>query len=89
MGTHEGETEAGDAAMVCRVTRLAQAFRDCGLREGEQFHAEEVEGGIHNEAAWSGRFDRVLRFLFPYLSPTPSQEQASLRKHVLHGAQEG
>ncbi len=65
MGTHEGATEAGMRAMERRVARLAQALRDHGLREEEQFHAEEVDGGTHNETAWGGRFDRVLRFLFP------------------------
>ena len=31
----------------------------------ERLHFEVIEGGLHNEAAWGGRFDRVLRFLFP------------------------
>ena len=64
MGTREGASEAGMKAMARRVRRLAEHFRRRGLREGAQFHFEEVEGGMHNEAAWGGRFDRVLRFLF-------------------------
>jgi predicted alpha/beta superfamily hydrolase len=65
IGTREGATEAGMRSMTGRVRRLAGLFRRHGLREGEQFHFEEVEGGMHNEAAWGGRFDRVLRFLYP------------------------
>lgn len=64
MGTQEGASEAGMRAMTRRVARLARVFRERGLREGRQFHAEEIEGGMHNETAWGGRFDRVLRFLF-------------------------
>ena len=64
MGTQEGNTEAGMQAMVRRVRRLAQLFTRQGMREGEQFHVEVIRGGLHNEAAWSDRFDRVLRFLF-------------------------
>jgi predicted alpha/beta superfamily hydrolase len=64
MGTREGDTEAGMRAMVRRVRRLARLFERHGMREGEHFHVEVIEGGLHNEAAWSGRFDRVLRFLF-------------------------
>lgn len=65
MGTREGATEAGMAAMVGRARRLAQQFDRHGMRQGEDFHFEAVEGGTHNEAAWNARLDRVLRFLFP------------------------
>jgi predicted alpha/beta superfamily hydrolase len=64
MGTREGAIEAGMRAMARRVRRLEEIFMRRGLHEGEQFHFEEVEGGMHNETAWGGRFDRVLRFLF-------------------------
>jgi predicted alpha/beta superfamily hydrolase len=63
-GTREGNTEAGMRAMVRRVRRLRHLFERHGMREGEQFHVEVIKGGLHNEAAWSARFDRVLRFLF-------------------------
>jgi predicted alpha/beta superfamily hydrolase len=65
MGTREGATEAGMRAMVGRARRLADHFAHRGMREGEQCWFEEVEDGLHNEAAWGGRLDRVLRFLFP------------------------
>jgi hypothetical protein len=45
---------------------LAQAFREAGLVDDRDFHYAEIEGGHHCEAAWGGRFDRVLRFLFSY-----------------------
>ncbi len=64
MGTREGATEAGMSAMVGRARRLAQRFARRGMREDEQFHFEAVDGGMHNEAAWGSRLDRVLRFLF-------------------------
>jgi predicted alpha/beta superfamily hydrolase len=65
MGTREGASEQGMAAMVDRARRLARQFARRGMRDGEGYHYEEVEGGLHNEAAWGGRLDRVLRFLFP------------------------
>lgn len=73
MGTREGNTEAGRRTMVRRLRRLARRFVRHGLRSDDQFHAEEIAGGEHNEAAWGARFDRVLRFLFG-VSPvgTPS-----------------
>jgi len=64
MGTREGGSEAGMASMLDRVRRLADQFTRRGMRQGEHFQVEEVEGGGHNESAWSNRLDRVLRFLF-------------------------
>jgi predicted alpha/beta superfamily hydrolase len=63
-GTREGETDAATRATAKRVRRLADQFARHGPRDGGRFHCEEVEGGTHDEAAWGGRFDRVLRFLF-------------------------
>ena len=65
MGTREGASEAGAAAMIGRAQRLANEFSRRGIRDGEGFHYDEVEGGTHNEAAWGGRLERVLQFLFP------------------------
>jgi predicted alpha/beta superfamily hydrolase len=69
MGTREGTTEAGMAAMVRRVQRLGQLLARHGLKPDEHFHVEVIPGGQHNEAAWSARLDRVLRFLFGTQSP--------------------
>jgi len=63
MGTREGETESGMAAMARRARRLARLL--ARRMPPERLHFELIEGGLHNEAAWGGRFDRVLRFLFP------------------------
>jgi predicted alpha/beta superfamily hydrolase len=62
-GTREGENEAAMEAMVRRAQRLARHLERRGM--GDRLHFEVVEGGLHNEAAWGGRFGRVLRFLFP------------------------
>lgn len=64
MGTREGATEAGMRSTLRRVARLAHQFAGHGMREGEQFVFLEARDGMHNEAAWGGRFDRVLQFLF-------------------------
>lgn len=64
MGTREGATETGMRMTLRRVARLAHQFARQGMREGEQFVFLEAENGMHNEAAWGGRFDRVLQFLY-------------------------
>jgi predicted alpha/beta superfamily hydrolase len=45
--------------------RLVAALESAGLVPGRDYYYAEVTGGAHNERAWSDRFDRVLRFLFP------------------------
>jgi predicted alpha/beta superfamily hydrolase len=69
MGTREGENETAMEAMVRRARRLAGQLGRRGM--GGQLHFEVVEGGLHNEAAWGGRFGRVLRFLFPSAPSRP------------------
>ena len=64
VGDRESGTRSDADATLRRVRRLAQIFARHGLREGEQFRHLEVPGATHNEAAWSSRFDQVLRFLF-------------------------
>jgi predicted alpha/beta superfamily hydrolase len=64
MGTREGASEAGMQAMVGRARRLAEKFSRMGRREGRDYRLFVAEDGLHNEAAWGGRFDQVLRFLF-------------------------
>jgi enterochelin esterase-like enzyme len=65
MGTREGQNEAAAESLVRRARRLARGFEAQGLRVGEDFRYDEVADGEHNEAAWRGRLDRVLQFLFP------------------------
>jgi hypothetical protein len=64
VGEHEADTPEASEATVNRARRLAGLFAKYGMREGEDFRYVEVPGGTHNEAAWGGRFDQVLRFLF-------------------------
>ncbi len=59
VGTREGP----------RTVQDVEQFRDVllqkGWRLGEDLHYELVEGGEHNEAAWSQRVGPFLEFLFP------------------------
>jgi predicted alpha/beta superfamily hydrolase len=52
-----------------RIVPEVEQFRDIllhqGWRCGEDLHYERVEGGEHNELAWSQRIGRVLQFLYP------------------------
>ncbi len=52
-----------------RIVPDVEQFRDVlvkkGWRQGEDLHYERVEGGEHNELAWSQRIGRVLEFLYP------------------------
>lgn len=65
-----GDSEAPDdpAANLRNVTsiRLLQILFDrAGRAEGRDVILRVVNGGRHNELAWSDRFDDVLLFLFP------------------------
>lgn len=64
IGTNEGP----------RIVPDVEQFRDIliqkGWRLGEDLHYERIEGGEHNEAAWSQRIGHVLQFLYPVI-PTP------------------
>ncbi|QAT88831.1 hydrolase [Corallococcus coralloides] len=63
IGTNEGD---GDEA---ETVADAQALRDALVARGwvldDDLKYTEVEGGQHNEAAWSARFGDLLRFLYP------------------------
>jgi enterochelin esterase-like enzyme len=64
IGTNEGP----------RIVPDVEQFRDILLQKGwhlyQDLHYERIEGGEHNEAAWSQRIGRVLQFLYP-ATPTP------------------
>jgi predicted alpha/beta superfamily hydrolase len=59
IGTNEGPR------MVPDVEQFRDVLLKKGWREGVDLHYERVEGGEHNEAAWSQRIGRVLQFLYP------------------------
>ena len=46
-----------------------EQFRDVLIQKGwslgQDLHYERIEGGEHNEWAWSQRIGRVLEFLYP------------------------
>lgn len=52
-----------------RMVPDVEQFRDILLQKGwrldKDLHYERVEGGEHNELAWSQRIGRVLQFLYP------------------------
>lgn len=56
-----------------RIVQDVEQFRDVllnkGWRENQDLHYERVEGGEHNETAWSQRIGRVLEFLYPATNP--------------------
>ena len=64
VGTEEGRQ--GDA--LKEVAQLRDALLDRGWELGVDLQYLEVQGGVHDEAAWAARMEPVLKFLFP--SPT-------------------
>jgi predicted alpha/beta superfamily hydrolase len=61
MGTNEG---SGPHHLRGAAT-LRDTFVGKGWREGKDLLFFVASGGAHSETAWGGRFDLVLRFLFP------------------------
>ncbi len=59
IGTREGPR------IVDEVERFRDTLLDKGWKSGGNLHFERIEGGEHNEAAWSGRVAPFLEFLFP------------------------
>ena len=59
IGTKEGPRIVPD------VEQFHDILLQKGWREGEDLHYERVDGGEHNELAWSQRIGRVLQFLNP------------------------
>ena len=59
VGTREGPHTVQD------VEQFRDVLLQKGWRSGEDLHYERVEGGEHNEAAWSQRVGPFLEFLFP------------------------
>jgi enterochelin esterase-like enzyme len=70
IGTREGQLALPDA----RALKTALVKR--GWKLGEDLCYTEVEGGQHDEVAWSQRVAPMLQFLFPAAKPTPSKSIA-------------
>lgn len=64
MGTKEGESLPTFTSALEDTRRFAAALKKAGLRENEDYKYVEVEGGLHNEAAWAARFEDFLLFLW-------------------------
>jgi predicted alpha/beta superfamily hydrolase len=71
VGTNEGRPRNRDplelrgqpGAYVRMVRDARDALVRKGYKEGRDLLYVEEEGALHNEAAWAGRFPRLLRFL--------------------------
>lgn len=59
IGTEEGEQA------VTGARKLRDALVERGWREGVDLRFVEERGARHDEAAWAGRFDEVMEFLYP------------------------
>jgi predicted alpha/beta superfamily hydrolase len=62
IGTHEGTS--AESETVTDADKLYQALKAKGWSDADLKYTV-VQGGRHNEKAWSQRFGDVLRFLFP------------------------
>jgi predicted alpha/beta superfamily hydrolase len=64
MGTREGNKRGHVSPHIERTRRLVELFDGAGLVPGRDYLYWEVAGGEHDEAAWSGRFGKVLLYFF-------------------------
>lgn len=64
VGSNEGASEAERSGLQTACRALADALHNRGYTSESNFHFEEVPGAAHNEAAWSARSERILKYLF-------------------------
>jgi predicted alpha/beta superfamily hydrolase len=60
-----GTLEGKDGEALREVSLLRDALIEKGWELGFDLQYLEVEGGVHDEAAWAARVEPVLRYLFP------------------------
>jgi len=68
MGTAEDSKppQTGQVSkLILDLRRFRGVLEQRGYALGSQMGYEEVEGAVHDEAAWAARLPRVLRFLYP------------------------
>jgi predicted alpha/beta superfamily hydrolase len=65
MGTREGDSTEGFLTNLGNLRDLRSVLIRAGLKPGVSLGYLEAEGAVHNEGAWAGRMEDVLRFLFP------------------------
>ena len=63
MGTAEAHGSRGNLALQ-DVHDLVTLLEQAGLERGKGYQYMEVEGGQHNEQAWSERIEAILTFLY-------------------------
>jgi len=63
MGTAEAADSAGNLVLK-HVHDLVAVLEGAGLKAGEGYRYEEVEGGRHSEQAWADRIEAILTFLY-------------------------
>lgn len=64
MGTEENFDSGGGKGPIGHTRNLVQIFDRNRLLPGRDYYYFEDYGAKHNEAAWAGRFDRILLYLF-------------------------
>lgn len=64
MGTREDGARGHVTPSIRSTRRLVACFDAAGLNPGRDYLYWEVAGGEHNEAAWGGRFDKMLLYFF-------------------------
>jgi hypothetical protein len=65
MGTHEDGAANADAPRTPELRRFRELFDATRYSEGVSLATMEVDGALHDEAAWAARLPDLLRFLFP------------------------
>ena len=73
VGTREGSTPGEQIRWVESARRLRDALVAKGWEPGKDLEYFEDEGAVHNEAAWAGRVERILKFLYPAKPGTPGR----------------
>jgi hypothetical protein len=64
MGTAEDFDCGGGKRPIGHTRNLVQVFDRNRLLPGRDYYYFEDFGAKHNEAAWAGRFDKILLYLF-------------------------
>ncbi|MEZ6190531.1 MAG: alpha/beta hydrolase-fold protein [Phycisphaerales bacterium] len=62
-GVSPGAAQSISSA-VADARELARMLEAGGLKRGTGYEYLEIEGGRHNEAAWAGRIERILTYLY-------------------------
>jgi predicted alpha/beta superfamily hydrolase len=75
--TPSGMVEVSDA--ITDLRGLRAQLVETGYIDSDRLRVVEVEGGEHNEAAWSARLPEILRYLFPAPDGRPTPDSRGQR----------